>query len=506
MVTRFECNRPDIPIRTIEFADDANTHLVFFYVTGGSSIAEAKSWLHDHSIPTDVIGESTLRGGRVLVGHAVQPGQVLLEGLAAQGFHFNAPEPEKKKFNPWKMRGNLSMVGQSLQIASSALREKFDVGTATFAISNILANLSNIFLGSQKSKDPHHLRELKSRINAGFTPLTDDPSRLPGLNESRLEQHGAREKVSGFKAFMRRYSVQFGEVGLRMFGAFNLTFPIKFKEIFRGNFADAKLEFNHNDKPSAYVGIAYMVGKVIALLAKAPDPYNPKPKTNFDKIREKYLFKTSSVIEGAAAAFLAYNRFTSPEREIKKTKLGFGKEGEVIPDIFGGTGGLLFTTGLGIRYFAPFGEREVDMEELRAHIVDGIAALPEATRAQALAEAAGTIANHFGKDKLSYGEFYKQLWDDLARFHQLEVRAEAASDVAGQDIAIHQEAAHNSPAASARHEPTLAPGLQEQPDPVGTSFAHDQLKKPRSVELPAMSHQAKLQAAPTQPTATLSAA
>ena len=365
-------------------------------------------------------------------------------------------EAKSKGFNPWKWRGLLSNAGQGLQLASAGLKNKhgFDQSVLGFAAFNIAANIINMIFGAESKPDTHRLLQLKTEFNAQLAPYVTQPSVLPDpettLTKDRKSKnvHGVGESIYGF---LKRNSVVFGEIGLRYVGAFNLAFPIA-HWAGRGHAAfhatkgplGAKLKagvvvaaenFRNREDLVFYSGIAYLAGKTIALFSKVPDPYDPKPHTTLDTIREKVLFKVSTAVETAAAGTLALNglkpgkptalnpdgaRLFTRERKYWLPEV-MKHEKFITRDWFGATGGALFTGGLLIRFSAPFGSREVNMPELYAHIATGLSKVPADQLPKLLADSAMAIKAQFDDTSLEYGTIYASLVQELERYHHINV-------------------------------------------------------------------------------------
>lgn len=471
-------------IHAVEFARAGDENLTFYKISSLSSAEEAKKWLKDKGLAEEFLGQTELNNDTTLVVRTPLNSQAQLAALKSEGVNLHHPTPEEKRVSLWGLRGGLSMVGQTLQLTSSYLKpDGIDGATATFAVSNILANISNMIFGSQKSADPHRLHFLKSTINQN---LTEDygVGDLPAPEEKRSQQRPQPPK-SLFDT-LRGYSVTIGEVGLRMFGAFAMAFPVKnwkpaFQELKQGNFGKTlSTAFNSKDSATGKVGLAYLTGKTIALFSKTPDPYNPEKATTLNRIRENVLFKLSSIIELGAAGYLSYDRFKNKKVNLKK--IG-GKDIE-IPDYFGGIGGTIFTGAFGIRYFAPFGEREVDMGELKAHVSDAIAQVPQEKRSEAMVKIVGDLVDHFGEKKVSFGQLYADIAADLQKQHNITLP--------GLPEAQNKPA----PAIAKAEEKAAAPVVAKE----DKGFANDTLRKSADRPAPAASYRDR---ATTEPVNTV---
>jgi hypothetical protein len=169
------------------------------------------------------------------------------------------------------------------------------------------------------------------------------------------------------------------------------------------------------------------MGKTIGLFSKVPDPYNPKPHTMLDTIREKVLFRLSTIIETGAASTLAYGGF--------KKDLKTGKR-----DFIGGLGGTVLAGGLTTRFFADFGTRVLDREELRAHLTDCLARIPANKLSQAVADTAAVLHERYGNKSPGFALIYNNLIVALYRYHGIAVSPEVVTypihEVATEKLAV----------------------------------------------------------------------
>jgi hypothetical protein len=357
----------------------------------------------------------------------------VLGALAQEGEQLAPPAPVKKPFNPWAWRGYTSILGQSLQIASSMKGN----GTAAdrmaifgFAALNLTANFINILFGAQKKTDPHQLRLLKQQANEQLSVYTDAQN-LPSPDFIVATDNGKAATDRGVNASLQKHSVSFGEIGLRTLGSISLSFPVtRWKSAFTvlretGSISKA---FNtmRNPNPITFgAGLVMILGKLTSMAATEPDPYNPAPPTMLDQFRQKIAFRLSSVIEGGASVWMAYDRFYK-----QKIKLG-GKE---MPDYFGAAGNAVFFGGYGIRLAAPYGSRVVNMPELYAHIGQGLSKLSAEDLPDATVRMASQLHQHFNKAELPVSEIYTALVNELHTKHHRSVEPAAA-------IAVSKDAA-----------------------------------------------------------------
>jgi hypothetical protein len=424
----------DAPIASVEFQPVAQGNFAFFGLKDDTQKEAIKNWLTASG--QTLLGEAFINGKPVLITRGEKTQDELRNSLKETGNTFKLPEPEKK-FQPWKVRGNLSIVGQILQLSSSYFKKgKIDGATATFAISNLTANATNIIFGASKEKDEHHLRYLKDKINEKLAAYLPEETALASPEQKMAEALKEPEAPKSFGqkiyGFMQRHSVTVGEIGLRYFGATAMVFPMANvgKAITRKGLTPeeeklsaGQLAFNKKDTATASVGIAYLIGKTIALFSKVPDPYNPKPPSKLDLFREKIVFRLATIIEASAAGILAWDRLTSKDddKKINFSKLNKNLTGSY-KDYLGGIGGIIFAVAQAIRFFAPFGVKEVNMDELHAHITNGLAKVakenPDKLQ-QAMAETSAFLTEHFKDKAPAYGKTYRTLTENLHRDYSI---------------------------------------------------------------------------------------
>ncbi len=187
----------------------------------------------------------------------------------------------------------------------------------------------------------------------------------------------------------------------------------------------AFLTAKNKDLFSLTGGLLYLTGKSIALTSKVPDPYDPNPPSPIDQFRQNISFRLSSLIEMTAGGTIAADRLFNKKRLIKipnwkflPEKL-FGKEfrGNKYQDIVGGIGGVLFAGAYFIRLFAPFGEMNLNMDEVKAHATDALATVPPEKIPQLMADCTATIKEHTKDQHMEFGEIYSQMAGCLYRYH-----------------------------------------------------------------------------------------
>lgn len=405
---------PAAAITTIESVPLPDGNFTFFHCGGADSTA-VRQWLTSPEAGQEIVAETQVGGKPVLVTHGDKSGDALLKLLEKPGESFALKEPEKQ-FNAWKWRGTFSNVGQSLNLISAYRKPGgIDIPKLTFSGLNFAASFVNSTFGSQKSQDEFQLRHLKQSVNHLLGKHLPEDCTPPDINDERhkLRQDPQSPKTIGQKCsdMMKANSVRIGEIGLRYMGSIAMTFPIKnwgpaLAQWRNGSLAGAFATARNKDSTNFFTGLTYLMGKTVGLFSKVPDPYNPAPHTALDTVREKYLFRLSSLIETGAATTLAIGNFKADKN---------GKR-----DFIGAAGGVSLMAGLTTRLFAKFGSREVDMDELYAHATDILAMEPPAQLPQLLADAAAAIKEHF-KDKatLEYGDIYVRMMNDLYHYHHI---------------------------------------------------------------------------------------
>ena len=424
-MTVYKNHRAESDIVSVEFSPVSSGNFSFFTLKSPQSTQKIRDWLGSAQVNQEVIAETMVDGHPILITHGDRDGKALLQFMNANGEQLEF-ERKSRPVNLWAVRGAMSVVGQSLQLSSAVMNKGgLDIGTLIFAVSNLAANGVNIMFGAQKTEDINRLRFLKTGFNKELGKHLEGGPGLPDVDEKRaqLRKSDDDHKTLGEKTsdFFRRYSVSVGEIGLRYLGVIGLAFPFKgknwskgMKALGRGELETAYKAMRNSDHGKAnidhYIGLAYLGGKTLALFSKTPDPYSDKPHTLLDEVREKYVFKASSIIEGLAAGRLAVDRFTR-----KKITIG----GKTHADFLGGTGGMLFTAAFITRYFADFGKREVNQDELFAHVTDSLAQMPPEKLPQLMADAAATIQSHFKDKPMDFGEVFTQMMSDLYRYHHI---------------------------------------------------------------------------------------
>lgn len=439
-MTIYKCMRPESPIELVELTPAGTGNYAYFTLHKGATVEQAVDWLAQLQSGQRMIGQTTVDGKTLLLSRGDRSTEQLVMALREHGAVMQ-PIEKQQGFEPWKLRGNLSNAGQVLQLLSAQYAKGGINGSVMgFAVTNLAANMTNVVFGAETMPDEHRTNLVKQQCNQRLAKYLPDGAHLPSVEvnyrkPSLDEQHEPLH--SPLYNFLKRYSVTFGEIGLRYLGAMSLVVPINkwgsaAKELIAGKEIGEVYKTYKNGKDFIrYSGMAYLVGKTIALSSQVPDPFHPKAADVIDSFREDVAFKLSSAIEAGAALALAYEGLRLDPDKPGTPKLKFDKS-TIIPafmrnakftqrDWFGGIGGLLFTTGLCIRYFAPYGTREADMPSIYAHISEGLSKVPQDQLPQLVADTAAFLVEHFKDNGLEYSRAYHDITHNLYRYHDIMV-------------------------------------------------------------------------------------
>lgn len=429
-IRNYNANDPGVAspiIASVESSPMPEGNRMFFHVANEER-KQALTKLLDEA-GQYIISTTNLSGEILLVTEGDKPQQEMFHFLAANGENFVPREQKKKSFwlDPWAWRGGLSTIGQTLQLGSAKFQEGgIDAAVLGFAVPNLIANIINFVFGGQKEPDKHQLAFVKNIVNEEAAQFTEDGyASLPDAKS--VSKKEVRKSVGEkFNTFIKRNSVTFGEIGLRLIGAVSLSVPFKdqgqrkarekwipiFHQVKEGNVKQALSAIKNPDNATFWAGVGTLIGKFIGFAATIPDPYAPGKKNWLSTIREKYIFKASSVTEGVAQGYMAYDRLKNKKINIR---------GKQYPDYLGSAGMSIFTLGYGIRLAAPFGEKECDMQELNAHAVEGLAAVPKEKLPEAIATVSARIVEHFRdqKNAPSFEQVYNKIAVGLKEDHQI---------------------------------------------------------------------------------------
>lgn len=420
---------PGAGLRRIEFAPSAKGNLAFLTFDQSKDVQDFKQRMGGLG---QVVAETSLAGKPLLVIQGQILAQEWVQSLRASGNDI-APETRKAKVDPWVVRSILGIGGQSLQLASSFMRPNgiVDSSTFVFAASNLAANGINLAYRAQEMDDPHRLRFLKQNINDALGAKLAPGQSLLSVDDKRALPQLDRNPGNTINAFMRRNSVNVGELGLRYLGAFGLAFPA-------GSWSKAfetKTLPPRNPSSLRYgVGITSILGKTVALASTTPDPYNPAPQGIMGKFRSDYSFDVGGIIEAGAFAALAGESFFRtgkgfPNPKTGKIDTGIVINGKVQRDWIGGIGASMFVLGYITRLWAKYGTRHVNMQELYAHAGDTLAKLPPEKMQQGLVDTAALITQNMSDDdKVTFSAVYKGLLNRVEHSNLLAHNDNASPD------------------------------------------------------------------------------
>lgn len=438
-MTVYQSTRADSAIDTVEFTPVGRGNFTFIQLRDAKAAPNVLGWLTSPQIGQSLVTQTMVDGKLMLITHGPKTSEQLQEALKQRGEQF-AIYKEPEKFEPWQWRGNMSNVGQVLQLLSAQYAKGgIDAAVMGFAVTNLAANMTNVVFGAEQLKDEHRTRFVKESFNEQLARYLPDGVKTPAVNKDHkhvdpYEDESPKTLGDRFNHFMKKNSVTIGEVGLRYLGSISLAFPITrwgqaVKDVQAGKSFSEVVNNAKNPKQFIfYSGIAYLVGKTIALFSAVPDPYHPKSPDAIDSFREDVCFKLSSAVEAGAALALAYEGLSVAKDG--KPKIDFKQHKSYVPDFmnsesftrrdwFGGIGGLLFTSGLLIRFTAPYGTRQADLEDINAHVTEGLSRVPAEKLPQLVADTAAYLKTHFKDSNLDYGKIYNQLVHDLYRYHHI---------------------------------------------------------------------------------------
>ncbi len=401
------------PLSAVEFTPVSDGNFSFFYVDSPLKKDGVKHWLASPEMGQEIIAETQVDGHPVIITHGDKPQAELQKILEARGNKLELQLP-KKSMDLWKAIALLAVPGQTLQLTSSLMRKRKDWALFSFAASNLLGHVIGWVYGSQKSPDDHRLHYLKEQFNTKLDGHLPAGATLPSAEEdlSVLRDEPKAPLSSGQKAnaWLQKNSVTVGEILLRYFGAFSLAFPVDRWKSGLGKFRSegmgaALKEAGNRQSLVKWAGLGSLTGKTIALASKVPDPYDPKPHTWLDTVREKITFRAGGWVEAASWGTMAFNAFTAKNRQTA--------------DYLSGIGSTLFTIRYIVRNWAKYGEKKVDMDELYAHVSDGLAKTSPDQLPQLMADTAASLKEHFKDKPIEFGKIYTQMMTDLYRYHHI---------------------------------------------------------------------------------------
>lgn len=443
------------PITSVECSPVSDGNFTFFYLDAQEHKEGVKKWLTSREVGQEIIAETVVHGRPALVTKGGKTQDEIKSLLEARGEKL-VLHTIKKPVNLWALRGTMSLLGQSLQLGSALIqvekvtpqhprlnssdphyspklkegmwiRKGFSADIGMFAILNLIANGANIMYGAQHEKDENRLADIKDQVNESLAPHLANGDKPFDLNEKRsaLRKDPAPPPTTmdKFDAFARKNSVRFFEIGLRFIGSLALVFPSnKWKSgislLSKGRVSEAFRNSLNESEITRNAGVLYLTGKAISFLTKVHDPYDPKPHTTLDTIREKLLFKLGTATEFLAGSLISYGAFTT-----KNIGLYNKNATSITPyrDWLGTVGGGLFAVGYVMRFNADFGTKNINMEEVYAHAEDMLAKTPPEKLPQLLADTAAELTSHFKDKNMNFGEAYTHIITDMYRFNHIAI-------------------------------------------------------------------------------------
>ncbi len=313
-----------------------------------------------------------------------------------QSAETETPAPSRWR-SAWAVRAYLSTIGQSMLLYSglkNANAQSNDKSALVgFASVNLLANAINAIFGGQKKSDPHQLRYLKQKINDELAPLSN--TALPSVDATLDQSSGKAQGESQTHYMLQKYSVIASEFVLRTAGSLSLIAPVTgwrqaARNLRGGMSVKETFALARSKNPVTFgAGLFSLAGKGFILAASEPDPYNPEPLTPWRSMREKLMFRLSSISEVIGGAWMGHDRFSKQQNLIN---------GKLQRDYYGAVGNASIITGYIPRWIAPYGTREVVMPELYAHAAAALDSVTTEKREPAKQQIIGELAEHF-KDK-----------------------------------------------------------------------------------------------------------
>jgi hypothetical protein len=424
-------------VQTADFSTLAGYHYAFIEAKTPAALRHIATLMQAEPLNQTIVASTYVSGKPTLITRGSTAPGMIRNALAEHGEALEKIVP-RKSLDPWKIRSLFGFGGQTLQLTSSFLRaglahkagkgfwKNVDPSIFVFATANLAANVINlVYHDGEQADDIHQQRYLKQRINRDLAPHLSEgatPLEVDDNRKALRPSHESHKPMDEAKGFLKRHSVRVGELGLRYLGAIGLAYPATgWKVAFQNKTMPARNESGFR----VYTGLSSIFGKTVALTSAIPDPYNPKPATWLDHIREKASFFVGGLIEITSFSALGYDCFFNS----KGKKTGFLINGKHHHDWLGGIGASMFVLGYIARSWAKFGERNVDMGELYAHASDTLAATPPEKMPQLLANTAASLSEHFqDKAGLNFATIYTNLASDLSKFHALKKPVKSMND------------------------------------------------------------------------------
>lgn len=450
---------------SVDFDDANNT--AFSIVKNEVDVEKAKEILA--GMGEAFVAQSYVKGQTVIITQGkLSKDEFFSKISTVDGDKFEPEAPKKQnslefvKKHGWKLRGGSSIVGQSLTLFSALHtpdkdnprtngkpNTKFDPATGAFAALNLAANFTNLIFGGQKEEDVKGLekfdaiiadevnRYLPNDVHSKISP--DDVRKLSYMNEKELEEHNKDRSATGV---LKRNSVKIGEVGLRTLGSVALILDYRrvgggFRKLASGQIKEAWHAAKTQDTFTRTAGLGMVAGKAMGLLAETYDAKDP-PKTYWQEIKQKVLWRVSSFTEMIAQGSFVYDRAKN-----KKIVLG----DKLKADNIGAVGNAILTVPpYPARLVLPYGQKVLDVSEVQARLLDELRKLPKDKVPEVAARVTARMVEYLGDDSPEFSTLYRDLVNKLDKFHgvqalphRVELSPSAAISDSGAEKSVARE-------------------------------------------------------------------
>ncbi len=473
---------------------DSTNNTAFFFVKSEADVEKARHILEQSG--ETFVAKSYVKGQTVIIAQSQELCEHTLKKISSLDTGEFVPELEQKqtslqfiKEHGWKMRGGSSIAGQSLtlfsalrtptgEIKDGKLLTKFDPANGAFAVLNLAANFINLVFGGQKEEDIHGLEKFDKIIadEVNHYLPTDkhnkispaDVRKLSYMSDEEFEEHNKDRSAMGL---LKRNSVRLGEVGLRTLGSVFLVINYKtigqgFSKLMKGNIKEAWDVAKTKDNFTRTAGYGMVAGKAMGLLSETYDPNNP-PKTYWQEIRQKVLWPVSSFTEMVSQSSFVYDKAKN-----KKIVLG----NKLQSDYVGSAGNVLLTVPpYPARLVLPYGQKNLDVDEVHARLLDELHKLPEDKIPEVAARVTSRMVEHMRGNAPDFSVLYRKLMSKLDKYHDIDVLPHGVDPMAGAKDAAGMAAKPSDAMASFSEKPQSQPE-KKFTDKIKTKTADDLVK------------------------------
>ena len=431
-----------------------------------------------------VVAESNINGDSVLVTQLTKSKQEVLAGLATSGNNFEAhKEPNRAGLGfvekqGWTIRSSTSLVAQCLQILSSlnphfgwnskgnieedTVKSGNNAALLGFAISNLTANLMNRMFGGEKIDDALGFKKVNDTTESEVNRFLPDgnkfelPADKQGNNQFKTAYMTPEEleksKPNPTMDWLRKNSVGFGEIGLRMIGTFAMICsPDKWKDgietLFKtGSATKAFNEAKVKDNTTFYSGLIIMTGKLIGLLASAKDKLAP-PTSPAEKFAQDAAWTISSGVEFvgtmpmlAAAVtnkkMIIGGEYGTVESGKDKGKTVYLGGGTTVVDPTSVAAQILNASAYPVKAILPKAEKYFDLAETQARQVRGALKLHEAGQGdkicEVMARVTSDITEQMGAKSPGFANLFSDVLQKLEKHHGISPFAAPADNLSAE--------------------------------------------------------------------------